>query len=130
MLTWLSLNFLQSIRLLRLPKNITPSEYGGVAGSSLWRLWAKFMGFIHRLSFTPNFTGSIHGLIFLLKITGFIHRLSFLPKFGTNVAWWPFSTPQFFAGYHNLPKVSRCNVKHQPHTPLTLIIHPNVVGCF
>jgi hypothetical protein len=100
---------LQSIGLLRLRENITPGEYGGVAGSSLWRLWAKFMGFIHSLSYPPKFRGSIHGLSVLPKIMGFIHRLSFLRKFGTNVAWWPFSMPQLF-GYHNFPKVSGGNV--------------------
>jgi hypothetical protein len=69
------------------------------------------MGFIHSLSYPTKFTGSIHGLRFLPKVMRFIHRLSFLPKFGANVAWWPFSTPQLFIGYHKLPKVSRGNVK-------------------
>ncbi|KAK1685863.1 hypothetical protein QYE76_046711 [Lolium multiflorum] len=95
----------ESILFLRLPENISPSQYGGAAGSSPWRLWTKFMGFVQSLNFLPKFTGSIlHILSFLPKFLGFMHRLSFLLKFGTNAAWWPFSTPQLFSGCHSLPK--------------------------
>jgi hypothetical protein len=89
------------------------------------------MGFVQSLNFLPKFTGSIlHILSFLPKFLGFMHRLSFLLKFGTNAAWWPFSTPQLFSGCHSLPKVSRCNVKHESRILLAPAIHPNVAGSF